>query len=101
MLTTRATTEVVIHHQNRGALMRRKVKRMASVELLSVVSKDLSAERFKTHAFQKSSRNNPVGIDVITPQDKGAALNLGDQALGKIVGLRHEGSREIKQQPKH
>ena len=58
--------------------MRRKVKRMASVELLSVVSKDLSAERLKTHAYQKSSRNNPIGIDVITPQDKGAALNLGN-----------------------
>jgi hypothetical protein len=81
--------------------MRRKVKGMASFELLSVISEDLSAERFKAHAFQESSRNNPVGIDVITPQDQGAAFNLGNQAVGKIVGLRHEGSREIKQQPKH
>jgi hypothetical protein len=78
--------------------MGRKVKGMASFELLSVISKDLRAECFKAHAFQESSRNNPVGIDVITPQDKGAAFNLGNQALGKIVGLRHEGSREIKQQ---
>jgi hypothetical protein len=81
--------------------MRRKVKGMTSFKLLSVISEDLSAERFKTHAFQESSRNNPVGIDVITPQDKGAAFNLGNQALGKIVGLRHEGSKGIKLQPKH
>jgi hypothetical protein len=80
--------------------MGRKVKGMASFELLSVISKDLRAECFKAHAFQESSRNNPVGIDVITPQDKGAAFNLGNQAFGKIVGLRHEGSKEIKQQQK-
>jgi hypothetical protein len=100
MLTAGTTTEVVIHHQNRGALMGRNVKGMASFKLLSVISEGLCTERFKTHAFQESSRNNPVGIDVITPQNKGAALNFGNQALRKIVGLRHEGSRGIKQQPK-
>jgi hypothetical protein len=81
--------------------MLREVKGMASFELLAIISERLRSERFKTHAFQKSSRNNPVGIDVITPQDKGAAFNLDNQALREIVGLRHEGSKGRKQQPKH
>ena len=78
MLTTGTTTEVVIHHQNRGALMFRKVKGMASFELLAVISERLSSELLKTDAFQEARRNNPVGIDVITPQDQGAAFNLGN-----------------------
>ena len=49
---------------------------MFASQLKTIISKHLLAESIKTDAFQKPSRNDPIGINVLTLDDESRARNI-------------------------
>ena len=69
--------------------MGRLVEGMRSIQFLAVISEGLGAQGLKTDALQETSRNDAIGVDVVTAQGKGPSTDAGDRSLGERAGLGH------------
>jgi hypothetical protein len=49
---------------------------MFASQLKTIISKNLIAEGIKTDTFQKPSRNDPIGINILTLDDESRSRNI-------------------------
>ena len=77
--------------------MGRLIKGMGASELLAVVGEGLLTKSIEAHTFEKTGGDDPVGIDVITPQRKGPSADAGNRALREGSGLGHGRKRTVEE----